>query len=75
MRCPAVEPLEDLLDELHAAGWSSHFNDIDAAAAKSPLARCTNCDRRGSFEYVGMKSECSYRAFWICARCGHWTEV
>lgn len=53
----------------------THFNAVDAAAARSALARCTDCDGRGCFDYVGMKSENSYRAFWICGRCGHWTEV
>jgi hypothetical protein len=75
MRCPVSEPLEDLLNDLAGGGWTSHFNEIDAAAAKSLLARCTNCDGRVCFDYVGMKSTSSYRAFWICERCGHWTEV
>ncbi len=75
MKCPHNEALEDLLDKLRATCWISHFNGVDAAAARSPLARFTNCDERGSFDYVGMRSESSYRAFWICGRCGHWTEV
>lgn len=75
MRCGRREPLQDLLNELAREGWERYFNEIDAAAAASLLARCTNCDARGSFDYVGMRSERSYRAFWICRRCGHWTEV
>lgn len=75
MRCPTGEPLYDVLDELERAGWERHFNDVDAAAAASLLARCTNCESRGCFGYVGMSSENSYRAFWSCRRCGHWTEV
>lgn len=70
-----VEPLQELLDELSEAGWTPHLESVDAAEAKSPLARCTNCDRRGSFDYIGIRSESSYRAFWVCTWCGHWTEV
>jgi hypothetical protein len=75
MHCPRVASLEGLLDDLEQAGWERDFDEIDAAAAKSLLVHCTNCEGRGCFEYVGMKSVTSYRAFWICDRCGHWTEV
>lgn len=75
MRCPMTEPLEAVLDELERSGWEPHFNAVDGKAATSLLARCTNCESRGCFHYVGMKSETSYRAFWSCRRCGHWTEV
>lgn len=75
MNCPRMQSLEELLGELERGGWDRHFNEVDAAAAASPLACCTNCEGRACFDYVGMSSESSYRAFWTCRRCGHWTEV
>ena len=75
MQCPHVESLEDLLAELDGSGWGRHFDDIDASAARSLLAYCTNCGGRGCFDYVGLRQGDEYRAFWTCARCGHWTEV
>lgn len=75
MTCPRTNPLEKLLDELAAAGYEAHFDEIDAQMARSPLSLCTNCGGAGEFAYTGVKRRDSYRAFWSCELCAHWIEV
>jgi hypothetical protein len=75
MSCPLTDPLDELLADLRAVGFTDLVNPIDAAMGQSPLVTCTNCGDRGHFEAKGMKSETSYRAFWICETCAHWVEV
>jgi hypothetical protein len=75
MTCPLSHPLEELLEELADQGYDAQLDEIDARVARSPFCKCTNCGARGRFNYTGMKSARSYRAFWSCRACGHWVEV
>lgn len=75
MTCPRTDLLEELLNELHDAGYEAHFDEIDAQMARSPLSLCTNCRTAGEFAYTGLKKPGSYRAFWTCRFCSHWIEV
>jgi hypothetical protein len=65
----------DVIDGLADHGYDAHFKEIDACLARNPFSLCTNCRARAGLTYVGMRSESSYRAFWSCRSCRHWTEV
>ena len=75
MSCPKEQPLDALVQELLAAGYVFHHDDVDARLASSELVRCTNCGGAGCFDYRGVARGPSRRAFWSCKRCGHWIEV
>jgi hypothetical protein len=75
MTCPHEHPLDVLLEELSASGYTSHHDEIDARFARSGLVRSSNCGGRGCFLYRGVRRGRSMRAFWSCRRCGHWVEV
>ncbi len=70
--CPQTQPFDAVRDELRAAGYTPHHDNLDAQMIASRLwFRCL-CRRRLS--YVGFGRPGSYRAFAVCSRCGHWWE-
>jgi hypothetical protein len=75
MTCPHDHPLDAFVEELSASGYRFYNDEIDARFARSGLVRCTNCGRRGCFDYRGLARGRSLRAFWSCRRCGHGIEV
>ena len=75
MTCPHEQAFDAFLEELLAAGYQPHYDEIDARFARSGLVRCSNCGGAGCFDYRGLRRERSLRAFWKCLRCGHWIEV
>ena len=75
MTCPVTDSLDELIEQLSHEGYEPHYNEIDEQMASSQLSVCTNCGDRGNFTSTGMKSQASYRAFWTCRTCSHWTEV
>ena len=75
MTCPADQPLANLITRLTKAGYEKEIHVVDAMWAKSPLVECSNCGSRGGFDALGFRKKNSVRAFWLCRRCAHWTEV
>ena len=70
--CPTTRPFEALREELAAAGYTPHHDELDAEMISKRLwFRCV-CHRR--LTYVGLARPGSYRAFAVCTGCRHWWE-
>lgn len=60
----------NLKQELADDGYRPYYNDMDAEIASGTPCQCGKIPT-----YHGMRHENgSYRAFAVCAACGHWEE-
>lgn len=71
--CPRTHPFEALRSQLEAEGYRPYRDPIDAEI----IARREwfTCVCRRQLGYVGLARPGCYRAFAVCAHCGHWCEV